>query len=70
MEERIDCVTQPVLIVRAPEDPFASPHAQELARHLRHAASVRIADIEGGMVPLPDQLPEAFARCVSDFLAR
>jgi pimeloyl-ACP methyl ester carboxylesterase len=69
MEERIDRVTQPVLIVRASEDPFASPHAEELARHLRHAASVRIADIEGGMVPLPDQLPEAFARCVDDFLA-
>jgi hypothetical protein len=29
----------------------------------------RIADIDGGMVPLPDQMPEAFARTVLDFLA-
>jgi len=65
MEDRIDRVTQPTLVIRAPDDPFASPHAAELAGHLRNA---RIVDIEGGMVPLPDQLPEAFARAVLDFL--
>jgi pimeloyl-ACP methyl ester carboxylesterase len=65
MEDRIDRVTQPTLLVRAPDDPFASPHAAELAAHLPNA---RIVDIEGGMVPLPDQLPEAFARVVLDFL--
>ena len=43
----------------------AAPHAAELAAHLPQA---RIVDIEGGMVPLPDQLPEAFARAVLDFL--
>ncbi|HYP70814.1 MAG TPA: alpha/beta hydrolase, partial [Variovorax sp.] len=65
MEDSIGRVTQPVLLVRAPQDPFASPHAAELAEHL---ADARIVDIEGGMVPLPDQLPEAFARVVNDFL--
>ncbi|VTU18674.1 2-hydroxy-6-oxo-6-phenylhexa-2,4-dienoate hydrolase [Variovorax sp. SRS16] len=65
MEDRIGRVTQPVLLVRAPDDPFASPHAAELAAHLHDA---RVVDIEGGMVPLPDQLPEAFARAVLDFL--
>ncbi|HSV57668.1 MAG TPA: alpha/beta hydrolase [Variovorax sp.] len=65
MEERIGRITQPVLLLRAPEDPFAAPHAAELAAHLSHA---RIVDIEGGMVPLPDQLPEAFAGAVLDFL--
>lgn len=65
MEDRIGQVTQPVLLIRAPEDPFSSPHAAELAEHLQNA---RIVDIEGGMVPLPDQLPEAFARAVIDFL--
>ncbi|RTQ35356.1 alpha/beta fold hydrolase [Variovorax gossypii] len=65
MEERIGRVVQPVLIVRATEDPFASPHVAELQHHLPQA---RIVDIEGGMVPLPDQMPEAFASVVLDFL--
>lgn len=65
MEEAIDRVVQPVLLIRAPQDPFASPHAAELAEHL---ADARIVDIDGGMVPLPDQLPDAFAAAVLDFL--
>lgn len=65
MEERIGLIEQPVLIVRATEDPFAAPHAAELQHHLPQA---RIIDIAGGMVPLPDQMPEAFARTVLDFL--
>ncbi|WP_426391860.1 alpha/beta fold hydrolase [Variovorax sp. R-27] len=65
MEERISRVTQPTLIVRATADPFAAPHAEELQHYLPQA---RIVDIEGGMVPLPDQMPEAFARTVLDFL--
>ena len=65
MEDRISQVRQPALIVRALSDPFASPHATELAAHL---ADARIVDIEGGMVPLPDQLPEIFAQAVLDFL--
>jgi pimeloyl-ACP methyl ester carboxylesterase len=67
MEDRIGRIRQPVLLIRAPQDPFASPHAAELAAHLHDA---RIVDIEGGMVPLPDQLPQAFAAAVIDFLAR
>ena len=65
MEDRIGRIKQPVLLLRAPGDPFAAPHAAELAAHLPDA---RIVDIEGGMVPLPDQLPEAFAGAVLDFL--
>jgi pimeloyl-ACP methyl ester carboxylesterase len=66
MEDRIGRVAQPVLIVRATDDPFAAPHAQALQHHLPQAC---IVDIEGGMVPLPDQMPEAFAHRVLDFLA-
>ena len=66
MEERIGRVTQPTLIIRATGDPFAAPHADELRHHLPNA---RIADIEGGMVPLPDQMPEAFAQTVLGFLS-
>jgi len=65
MEDSIGRVTQPVLLIRATQDPFASPHAAELAEHLHDA---RIVDIEGGMVPLPDQMPEAFAQAVLRFL--
>ena len=66
MEDRIGRVTQPALIIRATHDPFAAPHAAELQHHLPQA---RIIDIEGGMVPLPDQMPEAFAQAVLDFLS-
>ena len=66
MEERIGAIAQPVLILRATHDPFAAPHAQELLERLPQA---RIVDIVGGMVPLPDQMPEAFAREVLRFLA-
>ncbi len=65
MEDRIGRVTQPTLIIRATDDSFAAPHAAELLQHLPNA---RIADIVGGMVPLPDQLPEEFARVVLSFL--
>lgn len=65
MEERIHLVAQPTLLIRATDDPFASPHAAELHEHL---ANARVVDIEGGMVPLPDQMPDAFARTVLSFL--
>jgi pimeloyl-ACP methyl ester carboxylesterase len=65
MEECIGKVMQPVLVLRAPDDPFASPHAQDLLARLWNA---RLVSVEGGMVPLPDQLPEAFAHAVVAFL--
>jgi len=65
MEDSIHRVRQPTLIIRAPDDPFASPHALELQHHLPQA---QIVDIAGGMVPLPDQLPAPFAATVLDFL--
>jgi len=65
MEEHIDRVTQPTLLIRATDDPFASPHVAELQGHIRHA---HVAEIAGGMVPLPDQLPQHFSRAVLRFL--
>jgi pimeloyl-ACP methyl ester carboxylesterase len=66
MEDRIGAIAQPVLILRATHDPFAAPHALALCDGLPQA---RVVDIEGGMVPLPDQMPEAFAQAVLAFLA-
>ncbi len=65
MEERIGAITQPVLVIRAPDDPFAAPHA---AAWLQRLPQARLTHIAGGMVPLPDQLPEAFAQAVIEFL--
>jgi pimeloyl-ACP methyl ester carboxylesterase len=61
MEDHLGAVRAPVTILRATDDPFASPHAPELAAHLGGAP---VVDVEGGMVPLPDQLPEAFSSAV------
>jgi pimeloyl-ACP methyl ester carboxylesterase len=65
MEERIDRIVQPVAVIRAGRDPFAAPHAQALCERLPQARRIDIAD---GTVPLPDQLPEAFASVVLSFL--
>lgn len=66
MEERIGRVRQPVLVIRAGADPFAAPHAARLLARLPQAKLVEIAH---GMVPLPDQMPDEFARVVDAFLA-
>lgn len=65
MEDRIGLVVHDTLVIRATDDPFASPHADQLASRLARA---RVVEIDGGMVPLPDQMPEAFAGVVLDFL--
>lgn len=65
MEAAIGRVSQPALVVRATADPFASPHSAELMRRLPQA---RLVEIDGAMVPLPDQLPARFASAVVDFV--
>ncbi len=65
MDERVALVRAPALVLQAGGDPFAAPHAAVLAARLPGA---RLARIEGGMVPLPEQMPEAFAAAVDGFL--
>ena len=68
MEDRVArLLSFPVLLVHAPDDPFASPHTADWRHLLPHA---EVTEIAGGTVPLPDQLPEAFAAAVSAFLER
>lgn len=57
----------PVLVLVGAEDRFAYPMLPRWRATLPHADVVEIAI---GMVPLPDQLPGAFAAAVADFLRR
>jgi pimeloyl-ACP methyl ester carboxylesterase len=65
MEETLPQVTAPTLVIAATDDPYAFPEHRRLADRL----GCQVAVIEGGMVPLPDQLPEPFAEAVAGFLA-
>jgi pimeloyl-ACP methyl ester carboxylesterase len=65
METRLPLIRCPVLVLAPTEDPHAYPQARPLADAI---AGSRYLEIEGGMVPLPDQMPEEFARHVLDFL--
>lgn len=60
-------VTGPVLLITGTADPYAFPALPRLQAALPHAET---AVLEGGMVPLPDQLPEEFAAAVERFLER
>ncbi len=65
MEARIGRVASPTLVLAPTADPHVFPVAARVAQAV---AGARLLPIEGGMVPMPDQLPEAFARAVGDFL--
>jgi pimeloyl-ACP methyl ester carboxylesterase len=65
MEERLGALSAPVLLVAAPEDPFGRPNVERMARVLPEA---QVAEIPGGMVPLPDQYPTEYAELVSSFV--
>ena len=65
METRLPLIRCPVLVVAPTADPHAYPAARPLAERI---AGGRYLEIPGGMVPLPDQMPERFAAVVTDFL--
>ncbi len=59
-------VVGPVLLIGATADPYAYPVLERVRAALPQA---QVVEIEGGMVPLPDQLPAAFAEAVEGFLS-
>ena len=65
MERRVGLVRAPTLLIGAPGDPFAHPQLARMAAALPQA---RVQELDGGMVPLPDQLPHEFADAVARFL--
>jgi pimeloyl-ACP methyl ester carboxylesterase len=65
METRLPLIRCPVLVIAPSADPHAYPAARPLAERIPGSHYVELA---GGMVPLPDQMPEKFAELVKDFL--
>lgn len=65
MEARLPLIRCPVLVIAPTADPHAYPSARRLANAI---AGSRYVEVEGGMVPLPDQMPQRFAELVADFL--
>jgi pimeloyl-ACP methyl ester carboxylesterase len=67
MEEKVRLIKAPTLVLAGTEDPFSYPRMKPLAENIKGATTV---EIKGGMVPMVDQMPEAFAKVVLDFLDR
>mgnify|MGYP003878648859 CR=1 FL=1 len=65
METRTPLITSPTLVIACPEDPHVYPAAP---RVMQAIAGSTLVEIPGGMVPLPDQMPEAFSIAVARFL--
>jgi pimeloyl-ACP methyl ester carboxylesterase len=66
MEPRLAAVRCPTLVIAPTADPHAYPHAAKVAAAI---AGSRLIEMEGGMVPLPDQMPQAFAAAIDRFLS-
>ena len=65
MEDRLSLVACPTLVIDALADPHAHPSAVRVAEAIRGAV---LEPVEGGMVPLPDQMPIEFAGSILRFL--
>ena len=65
MQAAVPQIRCPVLLIGATADTYGYP---ALARLRAVLPDARVEEIEGGMVPLPDQLPEQFAAAVERFL--
>jgi pimeloyl-ACP methyl ester carboxylesterase len=65
MQGAVENLHCPVLLLGATDDPYAYPALEPMRAALPDA---QVEVIEGGMVPLPDQLPEQFAAAVERFL--
>jgi pimeloyl-ACP methyl ester carboxylesterase len=66
IDRRLPLVRCPTLVIAPTDDPYAFSHAPTVAAAVPNAVLV---EIEGGMVPLPDQMPKEFAAVVRNFLA-
>jgi pimeloyl-ACP methyl ester carboxylesterase len=65
MEDKVSLIKVPTLVMAGSDDAFSFPRMKLLADRIKGS---RTAVIEGGMVPVAEQMPEEFARMVMDFL--
>jgi pimeloyl-ACP methyl ester carboxylesterase len=64
-EKRLPRVRCPTLLIAPTADPHAYPHTSKVAAAIPGSV---VMEIEGGMVPLPDHMPDEFAAAVLRFL--
>lgn len=65
MENTLPRISAPTLVIAASDDPYAFPEHRRIPDRL---PGCQVVVIQGGMVPLPDQLPNEFAQAVMEFL--
>lgn len=65
MEEKVILIKAPTLVMAGTEDWSSFPRIKPLADSIKGSET---AVIEGGMVPMVDQMPEEFAKAVLNFL--
>lgn len=65
MEDKLGKIRCPTLLVCGTDDPFSFPAMPKLAAAIPGS---RAAPIPGGMVPVVDQMPDAFAAAITAFL--
>jgi pimeloyl-ACP methyl ester carboxylesterase len=67
METRLPLVRCPTLVISPTADPHAHPVAGKVVGAI---AGASLIEVEGAMVPFPDQMPEMFAATIVSFLDR
>jgi len=67
IEDRLPNIKGPVLLICGTEDWAARPDQERLKSYLPQAETI---EVEGGMIPLDEQMPERFGEIVMEFLAR
>jgi pimeloyl-ACP methyl ester carboxylesterase len=65
MEDRIPLLEAPTMLLCGVEDWAAFP---DLPRWQKYLPDAKIVEVEGTGVPLPDHVPDIFARIVTEFL--
>jgi pimeloyl-ACP methyl ester carboxylesterase len=70
MEDRVEHVTAPVLLLANTADPVSYPHTRTLAGAYTNAASVDVVEIEGGTVAVMEQKTTEVVAAAQEFLAK
>lgn len=70
MEDRLDRIAAPVLVLAPTDDPASYPFLDPMVAALTSAASVEVVEIEGGTIPLLEHKPDEVVAAVNAFLDR